>query len=489
MPETPRSGRYSVTFAVVLVSVFSYALMQSMAIPVLPTIQHALHTSQDTVTWVLTIFLLTSSVATPILGRYGDIVGKKKVLVGVLLVLALGSVLAALATTIAVMIVARAIQGVAGAVLPLSFGIIRDEAPSHKVRSSISIAAALLAVGAGAGIVLAGPIVKALSFHWLFWIPAGVVVVAAITAMVAVPESPTRSPGRLAIGPAALLSVWLVALILALSYGQQWGWASGRILGLLAASIVVGALWVRVELTVTQPLIDMRMMRVPAVWTTNLVAMLFGIGMYAAIAFIPEFVQTPRSVGYGFGASATASGLFLVPMTVTMFVCGLLSSRLAARFGSKLVLLVGSMAAIAPYGLLAFANRQQWVIYISLALLGVSLGFAYAAMSNLIVESVPAHQVGVASGMNANIRTIGGSIGTAVMATIVTSHLGFHGFPALSGYRNGFAFLTISAVLATAACVIIPSARRNEMALLDSAHVVEHGESAIVAAAGLVDAE
>ena len=473
----------------VLVSVSAYALLQSLVLPVLPTIERSLRTSQNTVTWVLTAYLLAASVATPILGRLGDMIGKKKVLVGVLAVLAFGSVIAALATSIGLMILARAIQGVGGAVLPLAFGIIRDEAPRFKIGSGISTAAALTAVGGGGGIVLAGPIVSVLNFHWLFWIPAIVVTLATIAALVVVPESPSRSPGRVALAPALLLSGWLVALIVAVSEGQQWGWTSTRTVGLIVLSLALGATWVWVELHAKQPLIDMHMMRLPSVWTTNLVALLFGAGLYAAIGFLPEFLQTPRSAGYGFGVTATASGLFLVPMTAMMFLCGLLSSHLAARIGSKFVLFVGSAASAAPFAVLAFAHQQRWEIYASSALLGAGLGFAFAAMSNLIVESVPQGQVGVASGMNANIRTIGGAIGAAVMATIVTSGARADGFPQNSGYRNGFAFLMLAVTLAALACLIIPSVRGSEVVALAEVHAVEHGETAIVAGADLVDLE
>jgi MFS family permease len=486
--EQARRTRYPFTFAVVLVSMSSYSLLQSLVLPVLPTIQHSLHTSQNTVTWVLTAYLLSASVATPIAGRIGDMAGKKKVLVATLVTLAAGTVLAALATSIGVMIAARAIQGVGGGVLPLSFGLIRDEAPPGKIGSSISISAALLAVGAGAGIVLAGPIVSVLDFHWLFWIPAFVVALVAAAAFVLVPESKARPGGHIAVLPALLLSGWLVALIVPLSEGQQWGWASAKTLALIAIAIVLCATWVRVELRASQPLIDMRMMRLPAVWTTNVVALLFGAGLYAAIGFLPQFLQTPRSTSYGFGASIIASGLFLLPMTVTMFIFGLLSAPAAARVGSKLVLLAGSLVTVPPFAILAFAHHQRWEIYLASSLLGIGLGLAFAAMSNLIVESVPASQVGVASGMNANIRTIGGSIGAAVMATIVTAGAA-GGLPKDSGYRNGFAFLMVIAILATVASAIIPSARGAERSVLADAHVVEHGETGFVAGAGLVDVE
>ena len=481
------------TFVVLLVAITAYSMLQSLVNPVLPTIQHSLHTTQSTVTWVLTAYLLAASVATPILGRLGDMIGKKRVLVGVLVMLAAGTLLAAVATSIGVMIAARVIQGAGGALLPLSFGIIRDEFPREKVAGAISATAALLAVGGGLGIVLAGPIVSVLDYHFLFWIPLVFIALSAVAAFIVIPESRERTSGRIAVLPALTLTGWLVALLVAVSEGNDWGWTSGRTLGLLALALVLAVVWVLSELRSEQPLVDMKMMRIPAVWTTNLVALLFGVGMYSIFAFLPEFLQTPDSAGYGFGASITASGLFLLPMTVTMFVTGLLAARVAERWGSKTALILGSALSVAPFALFAFAHDQRWEVYLASALLGAGLGFAFAAMSNIIVESVPMAQTGVASGMNANIRTIGGSIGAAVMASIVTSGTGTGGLPHESGYTGGFAFLLVTSVLATLAAIAIPSARRiaaRAGARDDSsAIVVRNAEAALVPGAPLAEVE
>ena len=321
--ESARRSHYQVTFGILALGIGAFALLQSLVIPVLSTVQAELHTSQSAVTWVLTAYLLSASVMTPILGRVGDIYGKKWVFVAALAALALGSVLAAVAPNLAVMIVARAIQGLAGGMLPLGFGIIRDEFPADKVAGAVGILAALTAVGGSLGIVLAGPIVNALNWRWLFWLPAIATVIAAIGAVLFVPQSPARSPGTISWLPAVLLSGWLVALLVPLSEASDWGWGSPAVLGLLAAAVLLAAAWVWSELRAATPLIDMKMMRRPAVWTNNLVALLIGVGLYAMFAFLPEFVQTPSAAGYGFGASITRSGLMLLPSGVTMFVAGL----------------------------------------------------------------------------------------------------------------------------------------------------------------------
>jgi MFS family permease len=460
LARTVKRRHHNVTFSVLILGVAAYALLQSMVIPVLPTIQHELNTSQDTVTWVVTAYLLSASVFTPLLGRMGDVVGKERMLVVTLAGLAVGSLLAALAGSITLMIVARVVQGVGGGVLPVAFGIVRDEFPERKVNGAIGNLAALTAVGGGLGLVLAGPIVDSLGYHWLFWVPLIMVSVAALAAYLLVPASPVHTGGRVSWGAAALLSTWLIALLLAMSEGPVWGWTSVRVLALLGASAVLAAGWVAVEARSAHPLVDMRMMRIPTVWTTNLVAFLFGVTMYGVMTFLPQFVQTPRTAGYGFSATVTGSGLFLLPLTVTMFGGGVVSGGLAGRFGSKAVLAAGSAVCVVPALLLTYGHGSAWVIYLASGALGIGVGLAFSAMSALVVETVPAEQTGVASGMNANIRTIGGSIGCAIMASIVTSGAAPGGLPKVSGYTDGFLFMTVATVLATVATLFIPTVRR-----------------------------
>jgi len=463
VPSTTRRTHYWVTFAVLAVSVASYTLMQSLTIPVLGELAFEFDTDQSTVTWVLTAYLLSASVFTPIMGRLGDAYGKQRLLVFSLAALSIGSVVAALAPSIAVLIVARILQGVGGGVLPLAFGIIRDEFPHHKVGGAVSVISSLLAVGFGSGIVLAGPITSALGFRWLFWLPFIVTAVAAIAAVVVVPESPVRTPGRIAVIPALLLSAWLVALLLGLSEAPKWGWGDYKSIGLLVLAAILVAVWIQVELRVDVPLIDMKMMRLPGVWTTNLVALLVGVGMYASFSFVPQFTQTDSSSGYGFSATITQSGLLLLPSAIMSFITGLVAAPIASRVGPKAVVVVGSAIASLGLLLLALFHTDKWEVALFNAVTGTGLGLAFACLAGLIVAAVTPEQTGVASGMNANIRTIGGSIGTAVMASIVTAHYLPNGFPKEIGYTAGFAVLAGALLFAAIAGLAIPTVSGEEL--------------------------
>jgi EmrB/QacA subfamily drug resistance transporter len=447
---------YQMTFVVLSVSAMAYSLLQSMVIPALPALEHTLHSSADAVAWLLTGYLLSAAIATPILGRVGDMLGKEKVLFVVLLVLSAGTLVSALATTLPVMLLGRVIQGAGGAVFPLAFGIIRDEFPETRVVGAIGFLSSILGVGAGLGIVLAGPIITHLSYHYLFWIPLVMCLVSAVATRFFVPESPIRSPGRINAVGAVLMSAWLVAGLLAVSEGPVIGWLDPRIIGLFVAAAVLVVAWVRSESRSKSPLVDMKMMRIPEVWTTNLAALLFGFGMYVMFTVMPQFVETASRNGYGFGASVTQSGLDLLPFALAMLLVAPLTGRMSVRFGGRRVMLAACCFAASSYVVLVFWHGHTWQILIATGLLGVGIAMGFAAMTNLVVEAVPQSQTGVATGMNTNIRNIGAGIGAGVATSLVVSSLLSNGLPKEHGYILAFIVSAAALVVAAGATLAIP---------------------------------
>jgi EmrB/QacA subfamily drug resistance transporter len=449
---------YNITFTLLALGAVAFALLQSVVAPALLTIQHDLHTTTTGAAWILSAYLLSASVVTPIAGRLGDMFGKKRMLVAVLTVLAAGTVLAALSTSIDLMIVARVIQGAGGAVFPLSFAIIRDEFPRERIPHGIALISAVLGIGGGLGIVLAGPIVQHLSYHWLFWFPLIAVVIATVGILAFVPESPIRTRGRIDASGPVLLSGWLVALLVAVSEGSRWGWASARTLGLFAAAVVLLAGWVWAESRSRAPLVDMRMMRLRPVWTTNLAALVMGFGMLASFILVPQFVELPTSTGFGFGASVTKAGLFMVPATLGMLLAGPVSGRLSATVGSKVPLVLGSAVSCLAFVILTFAHSSSWEIYVAMLIMGIGIGFAFASMANLIVEAVPAHQTGVATGMNTIVRTIGSAIGGQVAAGIIAATLASNGIPTERGFTIAFGAAAAALAIGFLVALRVPAA-------------------------------
>ncbi|GAA2850623.1 MFS transporter [Actinoplanes cyaneus] len=460
---TEQRPRVHTTLLVLYLSLggLAFAVLQSLVAPALSTIARDLHVSAADGSWVITAYLLAASVLTPILGRLGDMAGKRRVLIGVLATLAAGTLLAALAPNLSVLIVARVLQGAAGAILPLSIGIVRDELPREKVGVVVGLLSAIFGIGAGVGIVGAGPIVEHLSWHWLFWLPLVLVVIALLGTIFGMPESPVRTPGRLDVIGTVLLSVSLVSLLLAISKGQSWGWDAASTISLLIAGAVLLVAFVLAELRVAEPLVDMRLMKLRAVWSTDLVAMILGFAMFGTFLLVPTLLQLPAVTGYGFGKSVSQSGLFLLPTVVMMVFFGPLAGLLSRRFGPKLPMFLGTLSVVAAFALPAVAHGEIWQVLASGVLTGTGIGLAFAAMSNAIIEAVPTSQTGEATSVNTIARTIGSSIGTAVVAAVITSNTTAQGLPTDDAFTMGFWTCAGVAVLAVAAALAVPSARRR----------------------------
>jgi MFS family permease len=451
-----KRSNYVVTFAVLATAAVAFSLLQSLIVPAIPQLESTLHTSESAASWLLTAYLLSAAVATPILGRVGDMMGKERVIVAVLVALSVGSLVAGLATTLPVMLVGRVIQGVGGAVFPLSFGIIRDEFPAERVAGAIGVMSAILGAGAGAGIVLAGPILVHLDYHWLYWIPLVMSVAATIATFIFVPESPVRAPGRINWLGAGLMSAWLVTGLLAITYAPTWGWGNSTVLALFGATAIILVIWVVTENRSATPLVDMKMMRIPAVWSTNLAALLFGFGMFAMFIVLPQFTQTPTRVGYGFGASVTASGLYLAPFAGAMVIFAPMTGRLSALIGSKMVLVLGSLFAASSYLVLVIEHSVEGVVYLATGLLGIGIALGFASMSNLIIEAVPLEQTGVATGMNTNIRNIGAALGSGIATSLIIGSLLPDGYPKEAGYVLAFVVSGAGLVVAALVALLIP---------------------------------
>jgi EmrB/QacA subfamily drug resistance transporter len=453
-----------VILAVLLLAGLAYAVLSSAVIPALTTIQHDLHTTETGVAWLLTGFLLSASVGTAIIGRLGDMYGKERLLLWTLLVLAVGSLIAALANSLAVVIAARVIQGVAGGIFPLAMSIARDEFPADRVAGSIGVISSILGIGGGCGLVIGGLIVEHLSWHWLFWLPLVVTLLAAFCTWRYIPESPVRTPGHINWLAAALMSIGMCCLLIGVAQTTVWGWGDGRTLTLLAAGLVVCVAWVRVELRSREPLIDMGLMRVRGVWTTNLAAFLLGGGLYASFIVYPQFAQLPKSTGFGFGASVVVSSLYLLPCAFGMGLLGTVAGRVAYRYGSKFALLAGSAITAVSFVWLAIAHRHPYDMLISATVLGIGIGLAFAALGNLIVLAVPPSQTGVATGMNTVMRTLGGALGGQLSATFIVNNMR-RGLPTVTGFEDTFVMAAVFLVVCLVAGMLVPGRRRRGEAL------------------------
>jgi EmrB/QacA subfamily drug resistance transporter len=444
---------------VLLAACISFSLAQTVVIPALPTIAADLDASPTAVSWVLTAFLLSASVSTPLMGRLGDLYGKGRVLTAVMLVFSAGAVINALADSIEVLIAGRVLQGVAGAVFPLSFGIVRDTFPPRQVPGGLALISAIFGIGGAIGLPLSGVIVDQADIAWLFWVSL-LALPAALATHLLIPPSPRAERVRIDWAGAALLSVALCSILLGVSQADAWGWGSPATLGLIAGGLLTVFAFLRFEARVAEPFIDLAVLRQPAVRTTNIAGFLVGVAMFATFLIIPQFAQTPESAGYGFGASVTVAGLLLVPTALAQLLAGPVVARLGVRLGFRPVLAGGALLVSAGALVLAAAHETELELMAGGVLIGAGISFALGAMANLIVAVVPQSQVGIATGINTVMRTVGGSFGSAIAAALLAGHVHAGSpFPTESGYTIAFAFAAVAGLVAAGTALRLPRPR------------------------------
>jgi EmrB/QacA subfamily drug resistance transporter len=450
------------SLAILAIAALSFALAQTSIVPAIGELIDAFHTDSAGVAWVLTGYLLSAAVCTPVLGRLGDMFGKRRMLVVALLLFAAGNVVSALGHSLTIVVIGRVLQGAGGGIFPLCFGIIRDEFPADRVRSSIGLISATAGVGGGAGLIMGGLLVDQVSYHWIFWIGAAVAVLAALAAQLLIPESPLRTPGRVDLRGAALLGVGLLLPLYAVAEANSWGWGSARTLGLVAAGVVILAIWVAVERRTEEPLADISALTRPPVAMTNLATLLTGFGMFGSFILIPQLAEAPTSTGYGFDATATQAGLLILPGALTMLFAGPLSGVLGNRFGSKIPLAVGGFVTTAGLVLVALAHGTEAEVVVFTVVMFFGIGLAFAAMPNLIVDAVPQAQTGEGTGFNALVRSVGASLGSQVSGSILAgSIVAKGGSPTDGSFTTAFAVSAGVALVAAVTALFIPIARRR----------------------------
>ncbi|MFC9997988.1 MFS transporter [Nocardia sp. NPDC127526] len=429
------------------------SLQQTVVIPLLPRMITQLHTDVSGVTWLFTAALLTGAVSTPLLSRFGDMYGKKPMVMVAMGLLIAGSVVCAFADSLGVYIAGRALQGTSAAMIPLAIGIIRDTFPRERLVGAIGIVSGTMGVGGTVGLLVTGVIADHTQDpHPVFWLTAGLGVVAAVLIQVSAKNTGVRHGGKPDFLGAALLAGLLVSLLLGISQGPRWGWGSGSVLGLFGIAAVLTAIWVVVELKVEQPLVRLQLLVGPQSLSANIASALLGFAMFGSFTLISNFIQTPADkVGYGLSGSVLAVGLYGIPSAALMTFFSFRTGRIAAKIGPAYTLAIGSAFAGLSMAWLTFSNAHGYDMIIANVLQGTGFGIGYAALGTLAVQHVPMSESGIASGINSLVRTAGGSIAGAVTASILSAHvIANTKVPTLDAYVASFAILSVGAFGAAA---------------------------------------
>jgi MFS family permease len=438
------------------------SLMQTLVIPLVPRLPALLHTTASDATWAITATLLAAAIATPVIGRLGDMYGKRRMLLVSLAMLVAGSVVVAFSDALAPAIAGRALQGLAAGVVPLGISIMRDELPGERLGAATALMSASLGVGGALGLPAAAFLAERTDWHVLFWTSGGLGAVAAVLVVALVPESRVRTGGRFDVLGAIGLSIGLFCLLLAISKGGDWGWGSGSTLGLFAAAVVALVLCGAWELRARQPLVDLRTTARRQVLLTNVASVVFGFAMFAMSLVLPQVLQLPAATGYGLGRSMMAVGLVMAPSGLVMMAMAPLSARITRSRGPKVTLMCGAVVVACGYGLSVALMSAVWQLVVVPSVIGAGIGLAYGAMPALIMAAVPVGETAAANSLNTLMRSVGTSMASAVAGVLLaqmTIGFGTATVPSQAGFRLVMAIGCAAALVALVIAAFLPGRR------------------------------
>lgn len=461
-PGAEGGGRPLLTVAALCFGGLAAATTQTMVIPVQGELGRLLQTSEANASWVVTATLVAAAVAMPIAGRLGDIFGKQRVLVVNALLLLVGSVVCALSDTLLPMLAGRVLQGCAMGFIPLGIALMREVVPPRLAATGMAAMSATLGVGGAVGLPLAAWIVQDLSWHALFWVSAGLAAAVVAAVLLVVPHVDDAVGGRFDVVGALGLAIGLVAVLVAVSKGNEWGWIEGRTLGLLVAGILVLLVWGSYELRVIDPLCDLRVSARGPVLLTNLAAILIGFGMMASAIVVPRLLQAPAETGYGLDQSLLATGLWMAPGGLVMMAFSPVAGRLLHNLGARTTLMTGGAVLGAGYLFSVFLMAEPWQLLVASCITSAGVGIGYAAVPALILESVPASEAGSGVGINGLMRSIGTSVSSAAMAAILTAwtvDLAGGALPAEGAFRLCFVVGAAAAFAGVVLAGLVPRRR------------------------------
>lgn len=478
MPRRPlrsraahRPDRHTAVLLVLCVCVLAFTMQGSMIVPAIPVLTRELHTTQEWSTWLLTGFLLSAAVSTPVVGRLGDQHGHGRVLVWALLVFLAGALGGTFAWDIWSMIGFRIVQGLGGAVLPLCFAIVKETFPPKRATVALATVSGLGGGGGAIGMMYSGLIVDNASWRLLFGTGAAVLAVAAVLVRALKLETPIRARSRADVPGAVLLSATLLVLLVAITEGNGWGWGSPPTAGLLAGAGALAVLWARVELRAPEPMVDVRMLVHRPVLVTNVTTFALGYSLFGVWALVPPLVQAPRgmapadarAITYGLDATVTHSGVVMISCSLALVALAPLGGVLAKRVGGRVPLVLGMVGVAASSVLLARWHGTSLQVVLGMLALGVGIALAFGSIPMLVTQSVRPAELGVATGMNLVMRTVGGVLGGQVGAVLLTSLVAGPGrVPAESSFVWAFVAAAVVAAIGAAWCALVPVRRAAE---------------------------
>ena len=420
--------------------------------------------------WIITSFLLVSAAAAAVCGRLGDLYGRRRLLIAMLALSAVGSMISAVATSLEVVIMGRAVQGAAAAILPLCYGLAKEHLPTQRVSLGIGVVAGTASLSAGIGYLLGGMVVDRMPWQALFQITTVLALVAIVVVVIGLPrDKPRARRSRIDLLGGVLFVPAITGLLFAVTRSRDWGWQDARTLSLLVGSVLLLAYWARYESRHPEPLIDVRLLAQRQIALANIGFALVALGAIQSAQVLLTLMQQPIWTLVGLGASATLAGLLKAPASVLGSFAAVASGHLSSKRGGRVAMLIGTLVMAISWAVLTIEHSTVWGVALGAAVVLMSTSVIYAAVPSLIVEVAPADRVSEATGLSAVVRAAFGAVGSQAIAIMLASSTmsnparGAGVFPTEQAYGWVFASATACSLLAFVVAWYLPRRRPSKV--------------------------
>jgi EmrB/QacA subfamily drug resistance transporter len=394
--------------------------VETMIVPAIPIFITFFHTTYNNVSWILTAYLITGTVAAGVFGKLGDIFGKRKVFLILSLIYAISVSFGGFATSLDELIAIRVVQGIGFGMYPLAYAIINDVVPKSKLALAQGLMSATFAVGAGLALVIGAYITQAYSWQWSYHAIAPVAFIQFILSFLFLKDNRSPVKEKIDFPGVGIMAAGLVMLIFALSEGNTYGWESPLIISLFILSILAFYAFVRYELHSRYAFIDMHLLRSRNILIANFVGLFTMAGMYFLFFTVPTLLQDPAPSG--FGKSIFESGLIMLPATILAMAFAPVAAKVTDSKGPKVSILIGLLISFGAFILLLIDRSTVLDIIKAVTILGTGFSFVLVGIINLLLVSTPKAKAGEAAGMNTVFRELGMTLAPAIGGTFETMY-------------------------------------------------------------------
>lgn len=444
--------------AVLLAIGLCASFLFTLVVPIQAKLPFLLSAAREDTAWVITATLVVSAITTPIAGTLGDRYGKRRVIVYLLAITLIGSVTVALSPQIIGVIIGRVLQGAMAGVIPLGIAVMRDTLPIERVDGGIAMMSSTLGVGSAVGLPISAIVAQYSDWRLLFWFTGALCAFSIGLVIWIIPAGVARATGRFDYVGAVGLSAALIAVLLAITKGDQWGWDSPQTVlsGFGGGGLLV--LWGWYQIRSAQPLLDLRLAARRPVLLTNLASVAMGFALFTSSIVYPQLLEMPASSAPGFGLSLVGASLIVMPSGLMMVLVAPWAGRIVRILGPKVLLVAGAVALGLAYAFTIFLHTEIWHILVANIFIGIGVGLGYASMPMLIMRAVPQGATAASNGLNALSRSLGLTAAAAVMGAILTasSAQSNTGQPTVAGFQYTFMLGLLASASALLLALMIP---------------------------------